>query len=236
MPARLPRRTLPGSPLGWNTTDDLESEATMTPAPPRHRRWRFPVLTTVALSLTAAVTASRLAGPGVVDALRSDPSALRSGQLWRLLSPVLVQTDRSVLVVVGVLVAAAVVGAVAEQVFPPRRWIALYLVGALVGHGLGEVFQPRQGGTSVAFAALLGGLAAYALRRTSRVPAVLRVEAVVAIPLAVADTVARDIHGLPFLAGLALTVLWLHRDATAHSRAAPAPRPRPAELPATADR
>ena len=206
---------------------------------PRARRWRFPILTTVTLALTAAVTASRLAGPGVVDALRRDPSALRSGQLWRLLSPVLVQTDRSALVVVGVLVAAPVVGAVAEQLFPPRRWIALYLVGALVGHGLGEVFQPLQGGTSVAFTALLGGLAAYALRRTSRVPAVLRVEAAVAIPLAVADTVARDIHGLPFLAGLALAVLWLHRDASARGRtAAPAPAtPAPrAELPATADR
>ena len=204
---------------------------------PRPRRWRFPILTTVTLSLTAAVTASRLAGPGVVDALRRDPSALRSGQLWRLLSPVLVLTDRSVLVVVGVLVAAAVVGAVAEQLFTPGRWITLYLVGALVGHGLGEVFQPLQGGTSVAFAALLGGLAAYALGRGTRVPAVLRIEAAVAIPLAVAGTLARDIHGLPFLAGLALVVLWLHRDAGAQGRAAaPARRPRPAELPATADR
>jgi rhomboid protease GluP len=204
---------------------------------PRARRWRFPILTTVTLALTAAVTASRLAGPGVVEALRRDPSGLRSGQLWRLLSPVLVQTDRSVLVVVGVLVAAAVVGAAAEQLFTPGRWIALYLVGALVGHGLGEVLQPRQGGTSVAFAALLGGLAAYALRRTARVPAVLRVEAAVAVPLAVADTLARDIHGLPFLAGLALAVVWWHRDAGAQDRtAAPARRPRPAELPATADR
>jgi rhomboid protease GluP len=206
---------------------------------PRARRWRFPILTTVTLALTAAVTASRLAGPGLVDALRRDPSALRSGQLWRLLSPVLVQTDRSALVVVGVLVAAAVVGAVAEQLFAPRRWIALYLVGALVGHGLGEVVQPLQGGTSVAFAALLGGLAAYALRRRGRVPAVLRIEAAVAIPLAVADTLARDIHGLPFLAGLALTVLWLYRDASVQGRpAAPAlaRRPRRAELPAPADR
>ena len=58
-----------------------------------------------------------------------------------------------------------------------------------------------------------------------------------AIPLAAADTLARDIHGLPFLAGLALVVLWLHRDAGAQARAAAsARRPRPAEFPATADR
>jgi rhomboid protease GluP len=204
---------------------------------PRARRWRFPVLTTVTVALTATVTASRLAGPGVLEALRRDPAALRSGQLWRLLSPVLVQSDRSALVVVAVLVASAVVGAVAEQLFPPRRWIALYLVGALVGHGIGELFQPRQGGTSVAFAALLGGLAAYALRRTTPVPAVLRIEAAIAIPAAVADTLVRDIHGLPFLAGLVLAVIWSRRDATTRGRTAAAPpRPRPAGLPSTADR
>jgi rhomboid protease GluP len=193
-------------------------------ARPLARRWRFPVLTTVTVALTGAVTASRLAAPEVLDALRRDPSALRAGQVWRLLSPVLVQSDRSALVVVAVLLASAVVGAVAEQLFPPRRWIALYLVGALVGHGIGEVFQPLRGGTSVAFAALLGGLAAYALRRAT-VPAPLRIEAAIAIPLAVADTLVRDIHGLPFLAGLVLAMVWLQRDAAAQGDAPPAPTP-----------
>jgi rhomboid protease GluP len=216
---------------------DPPAGAPGAPDHPRARRWRFPVLTAVTLALTATVTATRLAGPGVVEALRRDPSALRSGQLWRLLSPVLVQTDRSVLVVAGVLVAGAVVGTVAEQLFPARRWIALYLTGALVGHGIGEVFQPRQGGTSVAFAALLGGLAALALRRGARVPAVLRVEAALALPLAIADTLLRDIHGLPFLAGLVLATLWLHQDAATHRPGAARPRrPRPARQPSAVDR
>jgi hypothetical protein len=74
------------------------------------------------------------------------------------------------------------------------------------------VFQPDAGGTSVAFMGILGGLAAYALWSETRVPTPVRVEAALAIPLAVIDTVLHDIHGLPFLAGLVTARIWLWRD------------------------
>lgn len=180
---------------------------------------RFPVLTVLTLTLTAATTATRLRGPGVVHALRRDPTALRSGQVWRLLSPVLVQTDRSAVVVIATFVLCAAIGVFGEQVFSRGQWITLYLVGALVGHGIGEAFQPRQGGTSVAFAAILGGLAAYALQPGTRVPTPVRIEAALAIPLALLDTAFRDIHGLPFLAGLAITAIWCRRGARRETRA-----------------
>jgi rhomboid protease GluP len=166
----------------------------------------------VTLGTTAAVTATRLWTPDVMEALWRDPGALGSGQLWRLLSPVLVQSDDSVLVVIAVFALCAVIGVLGERVFPPRRWIALYLLGALVGHGIGEVFQPDGGGTSVAFMGILGGLAAYALRPDAPVPSPVRVEAWIAIPLAVLDTALGDIHGLPFLAGLLLGWAWLRCD------------------------
>jgi rhomboid protease GluP len=165
------------------------------------------------LLLTIGFTASRLAGTGAVDALRRDPTALAHGQLWRLLSPVLVQTDRSAAVVAATFVACAVVGALGEQVFSRRRWLSLYLLGALTGHGLGELLQPLHGGTSVAFAGVLGGLAAWALSRGKAVPLPVRVEAALAIPAAIVDTALGDIHGLPFLAGLLVAAVWLHRDA-----------------------
>ncbi len=109
---------------------------------------RFPLLTAVSLTLTVALTATRLGGTGVEHALRRDPDALGSGELWRLLSPVLVQTDPSWFAVVSVFVTCAVIGVIGERVFSRPRWAALYLVGALARHGIGEVFQPRQGGTS----------------------------------------------------------------------------------------
>ncbi len=139
-----------------------------------------------------------------MEALRRDPEALRAGQTWRLLSPVLVQSDRSALAVLAAFGLCAAIGVTGERVFSARLWIALYLTGALVGHGIGERFHPNQSGTSVAYMGILGGLAAYALHAARRVPTPLRVWSALAIPLAILDTALRDIHGLPFLAGLAV--------------------------------
>ena len=172
-----------------------------------------PILTLITLGLTAAATATRLGGPAVLVALRRDPAELRSGQVWRLFSPVLVQSDESAVIVLATFALCAVIGVLGERVFSRKRWLTLYVLGVLVGHGIGEAFQPLEGGTSVAFAAILGGLAAHALQPNTRVPKPLRIEAAIAIPLAIVDTVLRDIHGLPFLAGLVLAIIWWQRDA-----------------------
>jgi rhomboid protease GluP len=177
-------------------------------------RQSFPLLTALTLGVTAVLTASRLVGDGVLDAVRRDPAALGHGQLWRLVSPVLVQGDRSLFAVLGVFALCSVIGATGERILPRRRWIALYFIGALAGHSAGEVFQPHQSGSSVAFAGILGGLAAYALFGCAPVLQDWRTRAAVAIPLAVLDTVFRDIHGVAFLAGLLATSAWVLRDRT----------------------
>jgi membrane associated rhomboid family serine protease len=162
---------------------------------------RVPVLTVVALALTAAATATRLFGDGVLDALRRDPGAIGQGQLWRLLSPVLVQSDGSLIGVLGVFVPCALIGTVGERFLGRRRWIVLYLIGALAGHGLGEAFQPDEGGTSVAFMGILGGLGAYALFERDPALRRWRWHAALAIALSILDTALGDIHGVAFLAG-----------------------------------
>lgn len=179
------------------------------------RQRRFPILTLITVGLTSILTATRLLGSGPLDALRRDPAALGHGELWRLISPVLVQSDQGLRNVVLVLVVCAAIGAVGEQFLSRPRWLALYLVGALVGHAIGHVFQPLEGGTSVAFVGILGGLAAYSLVGGVPEPQRVRLQAAVAIPLAVLDTVLGDIHGLPYLAGLTLATAWLVRDRSA---------------------
>lgn len=155
----------------------------------------WPWLTAAALGATVAGTCTRLWTAGAFDALRRDPAGLAHGQLWRLVTPVLVQGDPSVLSIIAVFITCAAVGVLGEALLSRRAWISLYVLGILVGHGIGEVFQPHQSGTSVAFAAILGGIAARVLRDN-------RYRFWLLIPLALLDTVVRDIHGLPFLAGL----------------------------------
>jgi membrane associated rhomboid family serine protease len=173
---------------------------------------RLPVLTITTLGLSVAFTATRLFGDGPLDALRRDPTALGHGQVWRLVSPVLVQSDPALAGVALVFVACAMIGAFAERILSPGRWLTLYFCGALTGHAVGEAFQPLQGGTSVAFVGILGGLAAYALAGRDPRLARFRVQAAVGIPLAILDTALGDIHGVPYLAGMAVGAVWILRD------------------------
>lgn len=64
----------------------------------------------------------------------------------------------------------------------------------------------------MAFVGILGGLGAYAL--LDRDPALrkFKLQATVAIPLALLDTALGDIHGVPYLAGLSLGLIWAVRD------------------------
>jgi hypothetical protein len=124
----------------------------------------------------------------VFDALRRDPTELGHGQLWRLLTPVLVQSDHSLLAIIGVFVLCAVIGVAGEWLLPRSEWLLLYLLGALAGHGIGETFQPHQSGASVAFAGILGGLGARILLDHDPRLKFWRIRFAALIPLAILDT------------------------------------------------
>jgi rhomboid protease GluP len=178
----------------------------------------FPLLTSITIALTAALTATRLLGDGPLDALRRDPTALGHGQVWRLITPTLVQSDPELKTVLSVFALCFVIGMRAERLLPRRRWLALYLAGALAGHAVGEAFQPLNGGTSVAFCGILGGLAVLALLGETPVAPQLRFAAAFALPLSVLDLMLRDIHGAAFLAGFAVALTWTLRERAGYRR------------------
>jgi hypothetical protein len=159
------------------------------------------------------VTATRIFTDAPLDALRRDPSALGHGEVWRSLTPVLVQSDEGVIGIILVFAVCAVIGIYAECFLSPARWLILYLVGVLSGHTIGEAFQPLAGGTSVAFVGILGGLGAYALLGADRRITRWWRQAALAIPLAVLDTALGDIHGIPYLLGMATGCAWVLSEA-----------------------
>ncbi|MBM7859614.1 rhomboid family intramembrane serine protease [Lentzea nigeriaca] len=145
--------------------------------------------------------------------VRRDPEELMAGQVWRLISPVLVQPD-PLTSTIGLGVLAAVVGVAAERTFGSGRFLALLTAGALAGHGIGEWWQPYSGGVSVAFCGPLGAMAVYVLlariRRHFVVAGVVLVGAVVL-------SVITDIHGPAILAGV-VAGFFLFRSAVAVRR------------------
>lgn len=165
----------------------------------------------LALSPTLVLTVAASLYPPVLDVLRRDPRALADGELWRLLSPVLVQAD--ILRADGgwrasaVLVLVAAILIIAERAIGTGKTLALYGVGALVGHAIGELWQPYGAGCSVAGCGVLGGIAVWLLR--ARPPGV-KIGATAWLAFAVVATGLEDIHGPPLLAG-ALVGAWLLR-------------------------
>jgi hypothetical protein len=168
-------------------------------------RTKLPVGTIVVLLCWAVCTTLyHLGADGLFRAVRRDPHALAAGQVWRVLSPVLVQPD-DVLVVILLGVLAAVLGVAAERLFGTTRWAVLFLAGALAGHIVGEWWQPYSSGVSVGFCGPLGALAVHAILSFPRRPQL--VGPVVVLAGAVVLTVMTDIHGPAILAGALVAVV-----------------------------
>ncbi|MEO8184138.1 MAG: rhomboid family intramembrane serine protease [Deltaproteobacteria bacterium] len=169
-------------------------------------------LASIALLPTLVLTIAARFYPAVHSSLRRDPDALGHGEVWRLVSPVLVQADflehdgwwRAV----AVLMMVAAILCVAERELGAGRSLVLYCVGALVGHGVGELWQPYGSGCSVAGCGVLGGVAVWLL---SARPLQVRVGAALVIAGAVVAACFEDIHGPPLLAG-AFLGRWLLRS------------------------
>jgi rhomboid protease GluP len=165
-------------------------------------RFRWLRLPAGLLGPTLLLTLAARFEPAVFSSLRRDPGALAQGELWRLVSPVLVQADLlqpdglwrtlAVFSLVAALLAAA------QRVFAAGEVVSLYALGALVGHGIGELWQPYGAGCSVAGCGVLGGVAVWLLQ--ARPPGV-KFGATLVLSLAVVATLLQDIHGPPLIAG-----------------------------------
>jgi hypothetical protein len=178
------------------------------------RRW--PIATTSVLAVTVVVTVLQFPFPAVRLALWRDPDALAAGQWWRLVTALFVQNDLWwQIVIVFALIAG--IGAFAERLFGPGRWLLLYFGCGVVGQGFGFRWQPYDAGASVAGAGLLGAVCAWLLSPAGPPLARVRVWGV-AWPLAgLALTAAGDIHGPPLLLGFGLGALFLWSDRHATS-------------------
>jgi rhomboid protease GluP len=123
------------------------------------------------LVVTSVISVLGFLYPGILEALRRDPEALASGELWRILSPLLIHDGGWPHLVLNS-AALIVVGTAVERLLGSGRWLALYLAGGLTGETAGYAWQPDGAGNSVAIFGLAGWSrcssrdAVYACRRS----------------------------------------------------------------------
>jgi|GEM_PF-1042123 len=175
--------------------------------PGDERRW--PWISTVIVGLTAVVTALQHASPDLLALLRRDTDGLLAGEVWRLVTPLVVQPDGVVQICLNAFLMLWFLP-VAERVYRQGLW-ALYLVPGVAGQAVNAWWSPDGGGSSTAVFGVMGGILAYVVRHRAHpsVPAPVVVVACVALVGGVVLTAFRDGHGVGVLVG-ALTSLLLH--------------------------
>lgn len=120
-------------------------------------RLSVPVATLLVVALTGVVSVVALLQPQVLAGLERNPAELRAGHWWRLITPLLVQSDGWGQLVLN-LVGTAVFGALVEWAAGPVVFLVTYLAGGLVGQALGYAWETGGAGSSVAMVGVLGAL------------------------------------------------------------------------------
>jgi hypothetical protein len=120
----------------------------------------LPLLPLLAILLPALFLIWMHFSPTVLIAMQRDPSALSSGQWWRFISPLLIDSDGWIQFVT-VSIGFICVGIPAQHLLGNWRWLLLFFAGAIAGELMGYLWQPYGGGTSIALFGLIGGMVIY---------------------------------------------------------------------------
>jgi rhomboid protease GluP len=165
--------------------------------------WKFPTVTLVVLALIVAMVPLVDRMPSLLPALDRNRSLLVHGELWRALTALFVHRA-SLSGVVFNLVILLGIGAIAEQHFDRRRWIAVYLGAGILTEFLALAWEPEGGGNSIAVFGLAGALSLLPGNPESILQSVLRIGAFAA---GAGLLIVHDIHGIGFWAGAVIAAV-----------------------------
>lgn len=143
--------------------------------------------------------------PEVLPALRRDLDGLRSGQWWRVITPLFVQPDGIGQVLSNALFLGMFVP-LAEKLYG-RGMLVLYFTAGLLVQIDRYYWDPTGGGSSSAAFGVVGGLCVYIWRQRHALPVPVIVLGLAGLCGGVILTVAHDGHGPGLLIGAAVATL-----------------------------
>jgi membrane associated rhomboid family serine protease len=147
--------------------------------------------------------------PNVLTSLQRDPDALATGQWWRLISPLLVDSD-GWLQLLWVSVGFVAIGILAEHRLGWWRWLLLFLAGGLAGEITGYLWEPYGGGTSIALFGILGGLLVLWIRQNGPVQVIASIYALAVVPALACEAITSSLGASDIVGIIAVVVLcWL---------------------------
>ena len=153
---------------------------------------RWPWATTVAMMIVGIPTLAQFTvAPSLLENLERNWTLIARGQVWRLFTSLVVQ-DGGAAGAIFNLVALAMIGFAAEQVWGPIRWAVIALTGALGGELWGKIVQPIGAGNSVAVFSLAASIAVVAVLRGVGLQRLL---GIISLAGAAVLLIIGDIHG-----------------------------------------
>lgn len=182
------------------------------------RGWRWPWTSAAIIAVTALVTGLAFADPELLALLRRDTESLLAGQVWRAVTPLFVQPDGLVQVILnGTLMLTLV--PLAERLYGGRGLLAVYFGSGLAVQIASAWWDPAGGGSSPAIFGVIGALLAYVVRQglgrpasSVRLPDIQMPFVIIAgLGLLAGPVLAlfRDGHGPGMIAGALLSLLLL---------------------------
>ena len=187
--------------------------------PAAGRRW--PWASATIIGVTAVLTGLQFAYPGLLDALRRDPNGLSDGEVWRLVTPVFVQSSGVTQAALNAFLALVFLP-VTERLYGKGLWLVYFGPGVVYQIVNLMLFPDNGSGSSSAIFGAMGAMHAYVLRH-KQIDRPFMVISMVSIAAAVVLAIFRDGHGWGLLAGALFSLLLLR------PKRAPAPLPVPSE-------
>jgi rhomboid protease GluP len=164
---------------------------------------RFPGLTLAVFLATAAVTAASLYFPQIATTLERNGPLIAEGQVWRLVTTWLVETDGWTQIAVN-FAGLAVFGTLVEILVGGFWWIIGYVVAGLAGETAALWWQPVGGGNSVAVCGLIGVFSMWQVRRQRDIGPQRFIGPFFWLALGLVFLARADIHGAALVAGFAV--------------------------------